>query len=239
MNCVNLIISPFSARFRTKAKEGATAGWFAKFPKDVIHCESLTGGNVNILDEEPFAEKKETKVDYSKIFGEEKEKVEPTPKSKKKSLSETPAKSVNTKTANTPGSSSKTKSKGKGATEQSTPKPITHPRFTHGSDHQVRILTQPSTPYHIDTQGSTEPKVLIPNYRCPMCDFAASRLNVIVLHSKTHSASKVSYAPKTEARPLKAERAKAESSGSSPAKKRERPVSKQDKKSSPPNKKPR
>ena len=55
----------FVARSRRKAKEGATGGWYAKFPKDVVHCEKLTKGNINILNEEPFAEKKEKKVDYS------------------------------------------------------------------------------------------------------------------------------------------------------------------------------
>ena len=50
------------ARARTKAKEGVTEGWFAKFPKDVIYCEQLTKGNPNILNEEPFAEKKKEKA---------------------------------------------------------------------------------------------------------------------------------------------------------------------------------
>ena len=63
----------FTARARTKAKEGVTEGWFAKFPKDVIYCEQLTNGNPNILNEEPFVEKKKEKVDYSLIFGDPEE----------------------------------------------------------------------------------------------------------------------------------------------------------------------
>ena len=52
------------ARAKTKAKEGVTDGWYAKFPKDVVKCEKLTNGNVNILEEEPFVERKEKKIDY-------------------------------------------------------------------------------------------------------------------------------------------------------------------------------
>ena len=87
------------ARFRTKSKEGATEGWFAKFPKDVIHCEKVTGGNQNILDEPPFTvEKKEVKVDYAKIFsdGKEKEKKKEL-KSSKEEKDKKDTNEVNTK----------------------------------------------------------------------------------------------------------------------------------------------
>ena len=57
---------------------------------------------------------------------------------------------------------------------------------------KVRILTQPTTPYHVETEKNSLSKSSTPNYRCPLCDFAASRINVIVMHSKTHSSSKVS-----------------------------------------------
>jgi hypothetical protein len=40
----------FSAKSKSKSKEGATSGWFAKFPKDVILSEKLTGGDENLLD---------------------------------------------------------------------------------------------------------------------------------------------------------------------------------------------
>ena len=163
----------FVARSRRKAKEGATGGWYAKFPKDVVHCEKLTKGNINILNEEPFAEKKEKKVDYSLIFGDPEEI-----NIKKEELSQ----------------KSSTK-KGRPRNEQeatngltSTPKPITHPRFIGRSDHTVRILTQPSTPYHIDTNARSPSQPMPPKYNCHMCDFAATRLNVIVLHNKSHSA---------------------------------------------------
>ena len=131
----------FSARFRTKAKEGATDGWFAKFPKDVVHCETVTGGNPNILEEEPFVEKKTLKVDYAKIFADPAELEKKAEKKAKKGAKATPSKTP-AKTPDPKGkvSSSTTKAKGKaGTSEKQTPPPrkITHPRFLKGSDHEV------------------------------------------------------------------------------------------------------
>ena len=103
-------MSLFSARARTKAKEGVTEGWFAKFPKDVIYCEQLTNGNPNILNEEPFVDKKKEKVDYSLIFGDPDEIQQ-----KKEDIIQ---KSV----------IKKIRSREDGGAVSS-PKPITHPRF--------------------------------------------------------------------------------------------------------------
>ena len=108
----------FSARARTKAKEGVKDGYFAKFPKDVIYCEQITNGNPNILNEEPFAEpKKKDKVDYSLIFGD--------PEEIKAKKDEILQKSVIKKIRSR-------------ETGSSSPKPITHPRFLGHSDHTVR-----------------------------------------------------------------------------------------------------
>ena len=97
-----------------------TDGWFAKFPKDVIYCEQLTNGNPNILNEEPFAEKKKEKLDYSLIFGDPEEI-----KTKKEEIIQ---KSV----------TKRIKSRMAGM-EDSSPRPqITHPRFLGHSDHTVR-----------------------------------------------------------------------------------------------------
>jgi len=245
------------ARFRTKAKEGATDGWFAKFPKDVVHCETVTAGNPNILKEEPFAEKKEQKMDYSKIFTDPTESGKTAEKKVKKSKvtpTKTPAKKSSAAKKKPSGQqSSATKVKGKaGAAEVRTAPKITHPRFLKGSDHQVRILSQPSTPYHVEVESSSLPKTITPNYRCPVCDFVASRINVIVLHSKTHSSAKVSYARKPEdalsktevvrkaEKPKQSSEAVASKNRELAPKKRERPINKTDKKlNSSPTKKPR
>jgi len=188
------------ARARTKAKEGVKDGYFAKFPKDVIYCEQITNGNPNILNEEPFAEpKKKDKVDYSLIFGD--------PEEIKAKKDEILQKSVIKKIRSR-------------ETGSSSPKPITHPRFLGHSDHTVRILARPSTPYHVhsgeetvsmtrdDTRGSSQ-------YTCAFCDFASSRVNVMLMHSKSHSEpSKTNLANFSKVRPGSETRVRLEVKGS-------------------------
>ena len=117
-------ISKGLARAKTKAKEGVTDGWYAKFPKDVVKCEKLTNGNVNILEEEPFVERKEKKIDYSLIFGDQEEIAKKSGGRKgrpgRESLGNTPP------TLN--------------GVETPPRKQITHPRFLAGSDHTVILL---------------------------------------------------------------------------------------------------
>ena len=112
------------ARAKTKAKEGVTDGWYAKFPKDVVKCEKLTNGNVNILEEEPFVERKEKKIDYSLIFGDQEEIAKKSGGRKgrpgRESLGSTPP------TLN--------------GVETPPRKQITHPRFLAGSDHTVIFI---------------------------------------------------------------------------------------------------
>ena len=79
----------------------------------------------------------------------------------------------------------------RGGGASSSPKPITHPRFLGRSDHTVRILTQPSTPYHLASGDKAPPpstSVATNKYTCPLCDFATARVNVMLMHSKSHSA---------------------------------------------------
>ena len=166
-----------------------------------MHCEKLTNGNPNILEEPPFAERKEPKVDYNKIF------ADPLAEAKKQK-GKTPNKQDSKKENTSPNVASKSASKKKSDSsssnqQQRTPK-ITHPRFRKGgsSDHEVRILASASSPYvfHADDGGgqdydgihTLEKPPPSPLYRCPVCEFAASRVNVVVLHSKSHSSTKVS-----------------------------------------------
>ncbi len=53
---------------RTKSKEGATEGWFAKFPKDIVLCETLTDGDPDILKKDPYVERNE-RINYKELFG--------------------------------------------------------------------------------------------------------------------------------------------------------------------------
>ena len=70
---------------RAEEKAGAKNSWFAKFPKDIVRCEKLTDGDVNILEKDPYIERKEEKVDYKAIFGDPTEKLKKAAGAKRKS----------------------------------------------------------------------------------------------------------------------------------------------------------
>ena len=190
----NVAIAFFAAKSRSKSKEGATSGWFAKFPKDVVLSEQLTGGDELILEKEPFADKPASKINYKELFGQnvkekEKEKEEKkveTPKKRKADSS--PAKK-------TPAAGGKKKKEAEKAPAPA--RPIVHPRFKEGggSDHQVKILPQPSAPYHIDLQMKQDKMTSAASnsYTCSICGFTATRINVIVLHNKSHRYGLVSF----------------------------------------------
>ena len=61
----------FLAKYRSTLKQGAKPddGWFSKFPKDIVKCEELTGGDTKLLEKEPYIERVEQKIDYKDIFG--------------------------------------------------------------------------------------------------------------------------------------------------------------------------
>ena len=118
-------ISKGLARAKRKAKEGATDGWYAKFPKDIVKCEKMTNGNVNILEEEPFVERKEKKIDYSLIFGDQEEITKKAGGRKGRSGRESLGGSARPVL--------------NGGAETPPRKQITHPRFLSGSDHTVFV----------------------------------------------------------------------------------------------------
>merc|ERR1712141_725407 len=82
------------------------------------------------------------------------------------------------------------KSRKKGESGKTPTRPIIHPRFREGgggSDHQVKLLPQPSTPIDLDLQVKQEKSVPTNAYTCQLCNFSTARLNVLVLHQKSHS----------------------------------------------------
>jgi hypothetical protein len=176
----------------------------AEMVQDVIHCETVTGGNPALLEQEPYAERKENKVDYSKIFGDHQQQpaeANSTPAKKSKTGS-TPGEKEQKKAPKNDGEEKKktpAKAKNSGATKTKTPsaKSVAEssPVGGKGVEHKVRILAQPATPYHLDVQsrgggGASKSAESSPaGYTCHICGFAATRLNVIVLHSKTHSSA--------------------------------------------------
>ncbi|XP_015518031.2 uncharacterized protein LOC107222987 [Neodiprion lecontei] len=141
-----------------RTKSKDGSSYMDKFPGDVEMAEKLTGGDADIISSHKFT--RQQKPDISALFGEKK-----IPKKKRD------REDGSRERRNDSGSSSDTPSR-----------KITHPRFLKESDHEVRIRHQPpsllSTP---SNSGSS------PQYTCYVCSFTSSRLNVIILHNKTHS----------------------------------------------------
>lgn len=105
---------------RTKGNEG----WFSKFPKDIVLCEELTGGDTAILEKEPYIERNE-RPDYGAIFGSS------SPKKKKKD--EEAGKSPAGRKRKAVADSAK-----KAKEDSASKRPILHRRFQSGvNDHQV------------------------------------------------------------------------------------------------------
>ena len=163
------------------SKQGAKTGWFVKFPKDVIKSEELTGGDPKILEKDPYVERNEPRVRYDEIFG-----TPGSDKKKKKKQDEVTSRGNGTTSGRKRSAATTASPKSK----RSRAAPIVHPRFRAGgggSDHQVKILPQPSAPLDLDLQMKQEKTVPSNAYTCHVCGFSATRLNVIVLHQKSHS----------------------------------------------------
>ncbi|CAG9839887.1 unnamed protein product [Diabrotica balteata] len=144
------------AAFRTKASH------MEKFPKDVTTAEVTVGGNPNILSEPQF--RPEVKRNYaSEIFG--------TPNSKKRTSTDNSIKRSTTKT-------------------QPDTSHITHRRFLGSDDYKAYICIQypgkDRTPDSEDEeviQLNTEPER---DYNCHECSYSTKRLEVMILHIKSH-----------------------------------------------------
>ncbi|XP_054285824.1 mucin-2-like [Macrosteles quadrilineatus] len=149
------------------------------FPNDIVMAEHITGGDPNILESEAFAP--EEKTNYSDLFGSAKKssgkkgKAEALKKEFRRH-SESPVRNNRKSFSNLPAT---------------IPRPITHPRFITKalegkSDHEVRIRCQISLPR--DDEEDVDMNADKKKYKCHLCDFQSARLNVIVLHNKSHSA---------------------------------------------------
>lgn len=126
------------------------------FPQDIATAEILTGGNPEIIHDEMFEPEK--KPSYAAEFA-------PTPKKTPKKL-----KIERKKETSTP--------------KPMTPRVITHPRFIRQGicDYEARERKQVPLRAECDEEDTSPPTT----YRCPDCDFTTIRLNVIVLHNKSH-----------------------------------------------------
>ncbi|XP_074033588.1 uncharacterized protein isoform X2 [Leptinotarsa decemlineata] len=156
-----------------------------KFPKDVTNAEVKVGGNPNILSESIFLpEKKRNYV--ADIFG--------TPSPKPKSLKD-----------------KKRNSKSKKDTTH-----ITHRRFIGLDDYKAYICIQYPGKDRIPGDRDDDEVIRInkepeEEYNCYSCGFATKRLEVMVLHTKSHiygTYSPRKYKKATVSRPKKKEKVK-------------------------------
>jgi len=186
----------------TKSRTSANdkSSWFSKFPKDIVQCEEMTGGDPKLLEKPPYLEEKAERVNYKELFG--------TPDTDKKGKA-----AASPKKGAQGAGGRKRKATDSPASKKKEPpqkqRPIVHPRFKpggSGANHTARMMVQPSTPMEIDlikkqdeneskssattsaSPGAGAPGTGGGQYNCSICGFSASRINVIILHNKTHTA---------------------------------------------------
>lgn len=163
----------------------------SKFPGDVEMAEKLTGGDPDIISSNKFTRQK--KPDISALFGEKK-----LPKKKRDR-----------------DDNSRERRHDSGSSSDTPSRKITHPRFLKDSDHEVRIRHQPSSLSSTPTNSAGGS----PQYTCYICNFTSARLNVIVLHNKTHSSGGKTPPVKTKVKTHLQPKPKASSESETPKRK--------------------
>ncbi|KAH9632964.1 hypothetical protein HF086_003006 [Spodoptera exigua] len=196
--------------FRTKR------GHMEKFPEDVIRAETAVGGDIEILTRDEFQEKK--KESYAGIFGDPQKK---TPGSGRGGR----GRSAEPSRISTPFRKSKEKADYKvhilvqrskpssdtPSTETTEPIPSTSAEPVSDNKDDTRLgseerdeeekekVEEPvpscSTPTASTSAASTPSASSSGIYSCHACPFTTVRLNVLILHSKTHSVSFTPYTP--------------------------------------------
>ncbi|KAL0870603.1 hypothetical protein ABMA27_005563 [Loxostege sticticalis] len=186
-------------------------GPMEKFPEDVIRAETAVGGDIEILTRDEFQETK--KESYAGIFGDPKK----TPTSTKKGRGRgrtahespkvfTPIRKVKEKTdykvhilvqgsttpvnkaSETPSNPSTSRAGSETVddkhenVDESIEKPETPEK---PQDAEKPVSSFPPTPT-VSSSGM---------YACHACSFSTTRLNVLILHNKTHSVSFTPYTP--------------------------------------------
>ncbi|KAL1139873.1 hypothetical protein AAG570_006850 [Ranatra chinensis] len=142
-----------------------------KFPTDVSKAETLTGGDPNIIHDPKFLPEK--KFDYSEIFNLKKPKGSASKRSYRSSTGRSSGSTSLVSPSPSPSSS-----------YTSTP-PITNRKLiqkalTGKSDYESRIRVQ-ERPEQDETKQSDQT-----NYTCQSCGYVTSRINVFILHNKSH-----------------------------------------------------
>ncbi|XP_026741122.1 uncharacterized protein LOC113503390 [Trichoplusia ni] len=190
--------------FRTKH------GPMEKFPEDVIRAETAIGGDIEILTRDEFQEQK--KESYAGLFGDP---VKRTPGSGKKGKGGR-GRSAEPTRVSTPirkgkekadykvhillqGSKTPTTDNQTSETVIATPSTSAEPTSDNKDDTPVEqedeekekpeVKEKPVTSFSTPTASSSG------IYACHACPFTTQRLNVLILHNKTHSVSFTPYTP--------------------------------------------
>ncbi|XP_013140294.1 PREDICTED: muscle M-line assembly protein unc-89, partial [Papilio polytes] len=167
-------------------------GLMEKFPEDVIRAETAVGGDKAILTRDEFQEEK--KESYAGLFGDPSKR---TPQSTKRAKGKHPQ----SPTWRTPIRKLKDKTNYKvhillqGSKTPSTPatdiaSPSTSRAGSEPAEEKVENVTEPPvSSYSTPTMSSSG------IYSCHACPFTTTRLNVLIMHNKTHSVTFTPYTP--------------------------------------------
>ncbi|KAJ2949541.1 hypothetical protein O0L34_g15461 [Tuta absoluta] len=176
-------------------------GHMEKFPEDVIRAETAVGGDIEILTRDEFQEKK--KESYAGLFGDSAKK---TPASGKR------GRGRGRPTADSPSVSTPTRKFYKEKSDykvhilvQPSKEPTT-PQKDNTSEKDNASTPSTSRAGSVTDDKPKEPAVTIApvstptattsgTYSCPTCNFSTMRLNVLILHNKTHSVTYTPYTP--------------------------------------------
>ncbi|XP_053612060.1 uncharacterized protein LOC128676130 [Plodia interpunctella] len=176
-------------------------GHMEKFPEDVIRAETAVGGDIEILTRDEFQEIK--KESYAGLFGDSAKK---TPGSTKRGKgrprlssesSRTPIRKLREKTdykvhilvqgSNTP--SSQTAEPPATTSTSGVESEVTEQKQSNEEQRQLETKPSPQVPF------TPVPSSTGGTYSCHACSFSTTRLNVLIMHNKTHSIGFTPYTP--------------------------------------------
>ncbi|XP_022131153.2 uncharacterized protein LOC111004430 [Pieris rapae] len=183
-------------------------GPMEKFPEDVIRAETAVGGDIEILTRDEFQETK--KESYADLFADPRRK---TPASTKKGKN-AKGRSSDVSKITTPNRTLKEKTNYQvhilvqGSKTPNVSEEVTPSTSRAGSEPpEEKPMETDSSPSKSIPSSSTPTMSSSGIYACHSCPFSTSRLNVLILHNKTHSTTFTPYIPTPiKKKPLKTSR---------------------------------
>lgn len=180
-------------------------GPMEKFPEDIVRAETAIGGDAEILTRDEFQEKK--RESYAGIFGDPAKRT-PGSNKKGKGVKGKPTESprnpmrknfekvdykvhILVQGSKTPNCETLSETSEITATPSAS---LTQESENHGDEHQ--ITKEPEKPDQTESLLQSTPVASSSgSYSCHACAFTTTRLNVLILHNKTHSVSFMPYTP--------------------------------------------